>query len=262
LEQKYFDIVLEELRPFLAEQGFKTGKAESKGEEALSARFASAERVVSVRFNEDSSQIELRYCDAEADKDEEKLLSAWLFDTEHGERDAKHIAIDYLDSLKEQMGLKETKRRSATDVALPSKGTPGDTPNIDAFCARFLAICPQYKDDYKEHVLTYGELLYEDFFRRTAVPYLKTILDEGNKKTLIKFFDFLNEMYAAGDKTVGAVITGVIVAGGFDGDVKRFDGCAAYMENAKYLKQRGRSVVSQTAADKKWAPLYFWRKKD
>jgi len=258
VENKYFELIISEIRPFLSEQGFK----KSKNEDEFSALFESKTAAVSVVFESGSSQVKLLYAPIEEEETGDvKTLSSWLFDDQHTDRDAKSIALDFVDSLRETMGIKQSTTRSTAEIELPGKGAPGTSPNIEAFCARFLAICPQYKDTYKEHILKYNDLLYADFFAETAVPHLKAVLDEGNKKQCVKFFDFLDEMYAQGDNIVGAVITAVILEGAFGSDIEAYDKAAeAYMGNAKYLKTRGRAMIMQVRSSARTDKLKFWEK--
>ena len=114
------------------------------------------------------------------------------------------MAEDFADSLREIFGMKK-QVSNLKDVALPSKAASrGPTPNVEALAQRFLAIFPQYKDAYREHMAKYGEFLYQDFFARTAAVKLKELCADpkANKKQLEKFFDLLNEMYAEGDANV------------------------------------------------------------
>ena len=258
MENKYFKIIISEMQPFLSEQSFKT----VKGEDEFSAQFESKTAGISVVFEEGTSLVKLLYAPIEEDeKGEIKALSSWLFDDQHTDRDAKSIALDFVDSLREEMGVKQNVVRKSSEIELPGKGAPGTSPNIEAFCARFLAICPQYKDAYKEHILKYNDLLYSDFFAETAVPHLKAVLDEGNKKQCVKFFDFLDEMYAQGDNTVGAVITAVILEGVFGSDLAAYDAAAAaYMGNVKYLKNRGRAMIMQVRSSARTDKFKFWKK--
>ena len=258
MELKYFELIISEMRPFLNEQGFRPGKSEGE----LSALFETQKAAASILFDETTSQIKLMFADIDENKEGDfRLLSAWLFDEQHSDRDAKHIALDFVDSLRSAMGVKLDVKRSAKDIELPGKGVPGSSPNIDAFCARFLAICPQYKDDYKEHILQYNELLYNDFFAATAVPHLKSILAESNKKQCVKFFEFLDDMYAQSDNVVGTVITAVILGGVFGTDVAAYDAAAeAYMADTKYLKNKGRAMISQMRSSAKTDALKFWKK--
>ncbi len=252
MELKYFETVINEIEPFLREQGFRKS-GDEPADDKLEVCFTGEKKVVSVIYHENTRLVKLLMCEISDDKDAVDFTekSTWLFDTDHNAKDAVAIGIDFLDVIKDEMGLKEKPKRVASSVELPTKGTPGEAPNIQAFAAKFLAICPEFKDVYKEHVEKYNDFLYVKFFSETAVPHLKKLLWDKNKKQLVKFFEFLDEMYATGDNAVGSLITGVIIAEAFEGDVVYYDECAGlYMEGCKYIKQRGRSMTQGTKKKK------------
>lgn len=215
--------------------------------------FLNDKKAVQVSYDEKKKLFRLLTADVEEGKEVQfREVSAWLFDETHNLRDAKAVAEDFADSLREIFGMKK-QVSNLKDVALPSKAASGATPNVEALAQRFLAIFPQYKDAYREHMAKYGEFLYQDFFARTAAVKLKELCADpkANKKQLEKFFDLLNEMYAEGDANVSSTVTYTILGNAFGGDVEKFDSLKDYMEKCPYLRQNGRAMLHCIKGNKK-----------
>lgn len=210
-------------------------------------------KAVKVAYDEERKLFKLYAADiAEGQEVQFKELSAWLFDDTHNLRDAKAVAMDFEETLQELFGMKK-QVSTLRDVALPSKAASGATPNVEALAQRFLAIFPQYKDAYREHMAQYGEFLYQDFFSQTAAVKLRELAQDPqkNKKQLQKLFDVLNEMYAEGDANVSSTVTYTILGNAFGGDVEKFDSLKEYMEECPYLRQNGRAMLQCIKGNKK-----------
>ena len=62
------------------------------------------------------------------------------------------------------------------------------------------------------HVAKYGNFLYLDFFGYTLVPQIKTTLKEGNKKSVKKLYELLENAYLMGDKETVNTVVAVVAA--------------------------------------------------
>ena len=110
--------------------------------------------------------------------------SSWLFDNPEELRDAESAGMDFFNTLKNKIGMKGTRINKNGEIAMPSKEKSGNSFNVESFCAKMLAVYPQLKDEYKNHIAEYGSFLYVDFFKTHLVPLIETLLDENNKKRL------------------------------------------------------------------------------
>lgn len=246
MDQKAYETIIAGLEPVLTSQEM----AESPDAPGV---YLNGKHAVKVEYDEDKKLFKLFAAEvAEGKEVQFKELSAWLFDDSHTLRDAKAVAIDFEECLQTLFGLKK-QASSLRDVALPTKAASGETPNIEALAQRFLAIFPQYKDTYREHMAQYGEFLFQDFFANTAAKKLQELCEnpQKNKKQLQKFFDMLNEMYAEGDASVSSTVTYTILGNAFAGDVDKFDSLKEYMEACTYLRQNGRAMLQCIRGNKK-----------
>lgn len=141
-----------------------------------------------------------------------KELSSWLMGEDATDRDKESIKNDFTDSVLESIGAKAGVR-GVQKVEMPSKKKNADSIDSESLAARFLAIFPNHKDEYKQNVSKYGEFLYDDFFRKAGVEELKNVLEEGNKRHISKYFELLNLAYINGEKSVAATVVYTIICG-------------------------------------------------
>ncbi len=181
--------------------------------------------------------------------------SSWLFDNPEELRDAESAGMDFFDTIKNRIGMKGTRINRSGEIAMPSKEKQGSSFNIEAFCGKMLAIYPQLKDEYKDHVTQYGTLLYVDFFKRNLVPIVEELIDENNKKNFKKFFPVLDELYVNGDRNVQNLIAGVVLCGAVKDNQKRYDVTLEALEEYKYLKAAFVNIVSRYKKDKKFREM-------
>lgn len=185
---------------------------------------------------------------------EYKTASSWLFEEEENLRDAESAGLDFLDSLKGCMGIRGVRTGRSGEVAMPRKEA-GATPNIEALCVKTLAIFPQFKETYKEHVSHYGSLLYIEFFKSTLTVRVGELLDENNKKSLKKVFSMLCEMYTDGDRAVQNVIVGIVLGGATAGNPTRYQTALEYLEEDDYLKSAFVHMVARVEKDKRFKAM-------
>ncbi len=248
MDQKAYETILAGLEPVFEAQKLR----ESPDAPGV---YLNDKKAVRVEYDEPRKLFKLSAADVtEGEAVQFKELAAWLFDETHTPRDAAAVSEDFGESLRELFGMKkQTGGNALRDVALPSKAASGATPNVEALAQRFLAIFPQYKDTYREHMAKYGEFLYQDFFAQTAAVKLRELAADpkASKKQLGKFFSMLNEMYAEGDANVSSTVTYTILGNAFGGNLERFDELKDYMEDCPYLRQNGRAMLQCIKGSKK-----------
>lgn len=247
MDQKAYETIVAGLEPVFEDQKLHASP-DAPGV------YLNDKKAVKVDYDEQRKLFRLSAANIEEGKEVQfKELSAWLFDETHNLRDAKAVSEDFADSLRDLFGMKKPSAENFKDVALPSKSASGATPNVEALAQRFLAIFPQYKDVYREHMAKYGEFLYQNFFAQTAAVKLKELVvdPKANKKQLGKYFTMLNEMYAEGDANVASTVTYTILGNAFGDDLETFDSLKDFMEDCPYLRQNGRAMLQCIKGKKK-----------
>lgn len=203
MDNRYIEKVIAELNPLFSEQGFK----ETDG------LFKNAAKAVKVEYNEarQSYVLYVADIDEEGKQTDFSELTAWLFDDSQNANDAISVGMDFADTLRKNMGLK-AKVNAAAAVELPT-ATKGGAVKIAGFTKKVLDVYPQYKDEYKEHVAFYGNFLYLNFFAKTLVVQIKEAMQSGNKKSIKKLYEILENGYIHGDKdTINAIVACLAVA--------------------------------------------------
>lgn len=196
LDNRYLDIVIKEMTPFLEENGFKPQEDGS---------YLNDKKAVAVEYSEERQMYLLKMADVEDGKAGEMAeVSAWLFDDSQNAKDAEAVGIDFISTIRDNLGIKRTRSTTA-QVELPTASN--GVYNISAFTKKVLDIYPQFKDTYKAHIAKYGNFLYLNFFGETLVPQIKSVLTENNKKSVKKLYEMLENGYVQGDKdTVNTIV--------------------------------------------------------
>jgi hypothetical protein len=192
----FYDKLIEKMLPFMTEQGF----------EAKDGGFAGNEKEVKVVYNQAKKMYELYFKNGE----EEKLISAYLFDETQNEKDIESVAIDFIDTLKTSFGVKR-QRVAVNNVELPDE-LGGEKVGVGGLTQKLLAIFPQYKETYKEHVAKYGKLLMTEFCHEYFIPSVKELVRSGNKRQIKKFYDAMRDMFIAADSETVPYIVGILSA--------------------------------------------------
>lgn len=238
VEQAY-EIIIREITPFLQSQNMK----KQDGEEYL---FANDKKAVKIWYDTDKSVFELGVADLSEGKGVSfTTYSTFLFDSNHSEKDAKAIGGDFLETLNGVFGIQKTSLVK-NQVAIPRKSSGNTTPNVDAFCGKFLSLFPQYKNKYKEDVAAYGGFMYENFFSSTAAVKLNELAQDASaKKNYKKMLSFLDEYFVDGDFTVQSVITYSIVGEACVANPELFSQLEQDMkENAPHLLPSARNMIA------------------
>ena len=222
LENTYFDVVIGEMKSFLDENSF----VEKDGV------FENNTKSLKVEFDSENTLYKLYIADiTDGATGEYTLTSSYLFDESSNKNDAVCVGIDFVDSAKKALGVKENKKRiSATELPTASAGKI----NSDTLTAKLLANYPELKDTYKEYVDTKGKFLPLDFGTTYFVPEIRKTLDENNKKAVKKLMDMFADIFVAGDRaSVNLVIALLTSAIGKSAD--RFKAAADKLEDCPLL---------------------------
>lgn len=205
MNNRYYDKLIEEMQPFLDEQGFN--KAEN-------GCFQNKEKSINIKYDESRQMYLLLVADIEDEKiGEYTEINAWLFDDTQNAKDAVSVGIDFTASLRKLLGIK-TKRVSNTEIELPSF-SKGGSITITGFTKKMLDFFPSIKDSYKEHIAEYGNFLYLKFFGQYLVPQITIVLLSDNKKQIKKLFDLLDDMYIKGDKDTVNTVVAILCAAAY-----------------------------------------------
>ena len=203
MDNRYYDSVIKEMKPFLDENGFK----ETEG------GFANETKKIAVKYDEAKQTYSLFVAEKGDDGNfgEETVVNTWLFDDSQTEKDAVSVGIDFVNSLRKELGVKMAKRNG--DVSLPTASKNGSM-NVTGFSKKMLDVFPVLKDDYKEHIAVYGNFLYLNFFGEKLVPQMVSLFENGTKKQIKKLYDIFEDAYVKGDKDTVNIMVAVISACG------------------------------------------------
>ncbi|MCQ2477755.1 MAG: hypothetical protein MJ091_00855 [Clostridia bacterium] len=205
MDNKYYSGVIAEMQDFFDENGFTVNKDNE---------YTSASKAVKVEYNEEKQTYELYMAEInENEKGEYALASSWLFDDSQTEKDAGSVGIDFVNTLRDSMGIKVKRTvSSASSVDLPTASADGSMKTA-GFAKKVLDVYPQYKDAYKEHIAKYGNFLYMEFFAETFIPTITEVLRKGEKKQMKKLYELLENAYTTGDReTVNIVVASLAAA--------------------------------------------------
>ena len=174
------------MQPFLDENGFK-----SIGNDI----FANESKQFSVAYNENRQMYILSVADIDEDGAvlEFKEINAWLFDDSQNAKDAEAVGIDFVNTMRKELGIK-IKRAVNNDIELPSASKTG-AMTVTGFAKKMLDVFPNLKDEYKEHISVYGLILYINFFGEHMVPLMNNLFVKATNKQLIKLYDVFEVAY-------------------------------------------------------------------
>ncbi len=204
MDNKYLENVLCELNPFFEENSFKE----------VDGNFTNDNKSVSVKYDDARQMFVLSVADVtEGNVGEFTEINAWLFDDTQNAKDATSVGIDFVNSLRKEMGIKRTRAVNAK-IDLPT-ATKGDNMNISSFAKKMLDIFPALKEEYKNHIATYGNFLYLNFFGKHLIPRLVTLFEDGTKKQVKKFYIVAEDFYIKGDRDTVNTLIAVLTAASY-----------------------------------------------
>ena len=205
LDNRYYDNVIAEMKPFLNENGFV----------AVENGFENATRKISVNYIEEKQSYVLMSAvkNEEGNFEEMSQISAWLFDDSQNEKDAVSVGMDFVSTLRKELGIKHQRNTNAS-VELPT-ATKSGSMTITGFTKKMLDVFPVLKEDYKVYVAKYGNFLYVNFFGEYLVPQVKALFATGSKKQYKKLFDVFNVSYVKGDKDTVNITVAILAAAAY-----------------------------------------------
>ncbi len=198
MDNKYFEVIVKELSPFFAEKNI-TDK---------DGYYANDNKAIKIEYQEDRKMFTLSVADIE-DRivGDYREINAWLFDEAYNEKDAVSVGLDFAISLRKEFGIKTT--RTLNNIANLPTATKDGATNVTAFSKKVLDVFPALKEEYKNHVATYGEFLYLSFYGEHLRPRLIRLFEEGTKKQIKKFYEIIDVAFRKGDNDT--VNTAIIV---------------------------------------------------
>lgn len=241
MDNRYFDKVIDEMRPFLEEQGFKALEDGIFENECRKIKIAYDEPrqmyILSAATIEEGEAVELTE------------LDAWLFDDTQNAKDAAAVGVDFTAALRKNMGVRTRRATVGGDVELPSVSKSGSV-TVTGLTKKMLDFFPALKDEYKNHIAENGNFLYLGFFGEHLVPLLVQTLTAGNKKQIKKLFDIFEDMYVKGDRETVNTVVALLCAAGI-----RDERAAAAIREAlcedKHFLSAVESLTPALAANKK-----------
>lgn len=212
MDNRYYDKVIEEMQPFLDEHSFKNEKDGS---------FKNDKKSFKVEYDEARQMYTLSVADIEEGIiGEYSEINAWLFDDSQTARDAVAVGVDFVGSLRKNMGIKIKRSASGAEVELPTF-TKGGSMTVTGLAKKMLDFFPSLKEDYKNHIAVYGNFLYLNFFGEYLVPQLKAVFLSGNKKQIKKLYDLLADIYVKGDRDTVNTIVALLCAAAYNDEAAK-----------------------------------------
>ncbi len=232
MDNRYYDYVIAEMKPFLNENGFKE----------VDDCFVNDTKKISVVYNEKTQSYSLMAAtkDDEGNFGEMDTINTWLFDDTQNAKDAGSVGIDFTVSLRKELGIKLA--RANAEVALPTAEKSG-VMTINGFTKKMLDIFPAIKTNYKEHVGIYGNFLYINFFGEYLVPQIKGMFLNGNKKQVKKLFDIFFDVNVKGDKETINIMLAVLAAASYK-DEKCQAVVEGFLANDNHFTQSYKSIAA------------------
>ena len=206
MDNRYYENVINEMQPFLDEHGFKV---------AEDGIFANENKRIFVNYNDDRQMYTLSVADIGEDTtvSEFREINAWLFDDSQNAKDATAVGIDFVNSLRKELGIK-IKRAVNNDIELPSASKSG-AMTVIGFAKKMLDVFPTLKDEYKEHISVYGNFLYINFFGENLVPLMNNLFVTGTKKQIKKLYDVFEVAYVKGDRDTVNIMVALLCAASY-----------------------------------------------
>ena len=207
MDNRYIENVIKEIKPLLDEQGFKAK------EENI---FENDATLIKVDYDEARQMFLLLSSEKEEGKEQEyKELSAWLFDDSQNAKDAEAVGIDFADTLRKELGIKVKSVARTAEIELPTANKVGGT-DVMSLTKKMLDIFPPLKAEYKNHMATYGNFLYLEFYGEFVVKDLKKMFKDGTQNQISKLYKVLKEVYIKGDKESINLVVAILAAAAYE----------------------------------------------
>ena len=240
MDNRYYENVINEMQPFFDEHGFKAGE---------DGVFSNETKSFKVNYNEARQTYTLSVANITEDGVSEfGEINAWLFDDSQNAKDAASVGIDFVNSMRKEIGVK-IKRAVNTEIELPSASKSG-AMTVTGFTKKMLDVFPALKDDYKEHVTVYGDFLYMNFFGEKLVPLMNDLFVTGTKKQIKKLYDVFEVAYVKGDKDTVNVMVALLCAASYNNE-KATDSVKAMLEENSHFLTSYTNFIPVFAKNKK-----------
>ncbi len=202
LDTKFFDVIFNEMEPFLTEKNF------IKKDDC----FVNEEKSIKVAYDDNRKMFTLSVAEIEqGELSDYREINAWLFDQNYNEKDAVSVGMDFTISLRKEFGVKANRAVNSL-IDLPSASKNGAV-NVTSFAKKLLDVFPALKDEYKNHISVYGNFLYLSFYGEHLRPRLIRLFEEGTKKQIKKLIDVIDDAFTKGDKdTVNTAVVLLVSA--------------------------------------------------
>lgn len=211
--------------------------------------FVNDSKAFKISYDEDKKQVSLSVADVlEKGIGSFASMSSWLFDDDSTDRDVASIANDFEESARRVLGCKVNVNSNGVEMPRASSGD-SKTPNDIA--QKLLAVFPDLKNEYANHITDNNEFYYVEFFEEKAVPAICSLLDTGDRKKISKFIAALNELYVEGSKETTAIVAYTLLGGVAAVDEKYHQIITDYVEEYQYLKIVMPHVIKLTKKDAK-----------
>lgn len=159
-----------------------------------------------------------------------KKLSTTLFDIDSvDERDIKYVVNEFCDCINDTYGKKERSKKLPQPVSKSAAKSGSVYYDLVTLGSRFVQICPDLKDAYKQNIEKYGEFLADEFFRTYGNESFRAIVKQNDPQQMKKLFNMLNEVYNDGTNQVQSVIVVTILGSLYD-DETLLANCVDYMD--------------------------------
>lgn len=238
MENRYYDLIVAGLSEFFEQNGFKS----------VEDRFENDTKSIKISYNEAKSVYELSAADiADGNTGEYAVISAYLFDDNATAKDAEAVAIDFVDTLRRNLGIK-VARKVTGEAALPTADSSKVT--VQTLTAKLLATYPELKEVYKSETAEKGKFLYLDFSAKYFIPAIRKTLDEKAKKNVKKLMDMLSEVFTSGDRASTNLVVMMLTAA-IGTSAERFETAAARLEDCPHLVTAVNNEIAILVKDKK-----------
>ena len=240
MDNRYYEKVVAEMQSFLDENGFK----------AVDNGFENENRKIAVKYVDEKQSYVLLSAvkDEEGNFGELSEINSWLFDDSQNEKDAVSVGMDFVVTLRKELGIKR-QRAVGANVELPTATKSGNM-TITGFTKKMLDVFPVLKEDYKSYVVTYGNFLYINFFGEYLVPQVKALFNNGTKKQYKKLFDVLNVSYVKGDKDTVNITVAILAAAAYN-DEKSNTAITEMLAEDKHFLQSYQNFLLELPKSKK-----------
>lgn len=150
------------------------------------------------------------------DNTEYNTISRSLFELDVvDEKDIKSMSNEIIDELERL--FKVRKKVNLDKVKMPQSVSRTKAKNglisydVDSLANRFGALYPEFKDEIKMNVVSYGEFLPEDFFVNHGNAKVLDVIQNGTKAEQKRLFKMLGEVFEDGTNEVQDIIAVTIL---------------------------------------------------